>query len=202
MRAAASSTSKSSQMIVGDVPPLRAHPFPEALPRVAKAVDAREELRDHRLLERAVPEIGADRLGDGGRVVDQDALELGEVRAALLVARVWMSQVRLALEGEDALRLVLRDVDPPKLCRLGHGSDIRSEPPAEARPTRVTASAGGARGTRPGSAPSGPPARRARAAGTSPSRLHPRARPSAPRCSRSDCTPPRTLRSGRGCRRG
>ena len=105
-----------------DVAALRLHPLAQLLARVADAVDAGEELDHHRLLDGAVAEVGVDRVGDRVGVVDQDALELVQVLAALLEGRVRMAQIRLALQREDALRLVLDRVDPPELCGLGHGA--------------------------------------------------------------------------------
>ncbi len=59
----------------------------------------------------AMAEVGVDRVGDRVDVVDQDALQLVEVLPPLLEARVRMAQVRLALQREDALRLVLDDIE-------------------------------------------------------------------------------------------
>src|SRR5262249_34414518 len=103
-----------------DITTLRPHPLAKPLPHVADAVDAREELRHHRFLGGAEAEAGVDRLVECGHIVDQDALELPEILLTLLVARVGVSRVRLALQLEDALRLVVRDLDLPKLCRLCH----------------------------------------------------------------------------------
>ena len=102
------------------MPPLRPHPLPEPLPGVADAVDAGEQLGHQRLLDGAMAEVGVDGLRDGRRVVDQDPLERAQVLDALLVGRVGLGEIRPALEGEDALGLVLGRVDASELSRLGH----------------------------------------------------------------------------------
>jgi hypothetical protein len=75
-----------------------------------------------RLLGAAIAEVAIHRVGDGLDVVHQDPLELGEVLSALVHARVGVTQIGLALQHEDALRLVLDDLEGSLLGGLGHGS--------------------------------------------------------------------------------
>jgi hypothetical protein len=56
--------------------------------------------------------------------LEQDALQLGEVFLALGQAGVGVAQVRRALQREDALGLVLDDVDATELSSLSHGASL------------------------------------------------------------------------------
>ena len=105
----------------GDVTPLRAHPLAELATGVADAVDAREQLEHQRLLHRPMTEVRVDRLGDRVGVLDEDAVELAQVLPALGEARVGVPEIRLPLQLEDALRLVVGGLDPAELGGLGHG---------------------------------------------------------------------------------
>ena len=68
------------------------------------------------------PKSAHDRVGDGVGVVDQNALELGQIRAAFLAARIGVAEIGGALQREDALRFVLDDLDAAELCSLSHRS--------------------------------------------------------------------------------
>jgi hypothetical protein len=89
------------------VPALRLHPAADLAARVAQPVHRREDLEQPRLVGGAVAEVAAHRVGDRVCVLDENPLDLREVLPALSEAGKRMSAMGLALQDEDALRLVL-----------------------------------------------------------------------------------------------
>jgi len=106
------------------VPVLWLHPLLEPLSRVANAIDARKDLENLRLLRATVSIVLTNRVDYRLRVVEQDALEREQPPPSLVETRVGVAEISLALEGEDALRLVFNDFDSAELGCLDHKLSI------------------------------------------------------------------------------
>jgi hypothetical protein len=115
---------------------LRLHPLRELLLGGADAVDAVEELEQLRLLGGAVAEVRVDGVGDRVGIVDQDALDRVEVGPPLLDRGIRMLQLGGALQVENALRLVLDDLEMTELGGLSHGTFLLRDDCAETRRQR------------------------------------------------------------------